>query len=164
MLKINQNDFKLDEIDEDIEDCNTLYLYFDNHKGTRFIEVREGNIDSYNNKEEIKPTLKYLLEKSDFSKRTRETITYCYDFWMTSCNGLNCFIEQDIYEDDGFKKPDFENMFNELSKYSKGDEIVFEEETINIYPVFAQLFNMYEIYPEFLPKKEKNQTEDFVAE
>lgn len=155
MININKNEFVCSDAYEDIEDENTIYLDFTNNKGITFIEVREGNIEDFEDKKKTLPNRSVLLEKSDFTTKTWDMIKYAYDFWITSCNGLNAFIEPDVYADDGYSKQDFEEMFDELSKLRKEvpevDEITFEdcgndEMAINIYPKFIEAFNKEEIF------------------
>ena len=156
MIKINKNDFLLEDAYEDIDDPSTVYLCFSNNNGISFTEVTEikGELEDFINNNEISPSREYLLEKSDFSESQWETLSYCYNFWLTSSNGLNCFIEPDVYEDDGFKKEDFISLFDRLNEFDKSkfpetDQIEFEDGNqngaINIYPVFIQLFNIDEI-------------------
>lgn len=55
MININKNEFVCSDAYEDIEDENTIYLDFTNNKGITFIEVREGNIEDFEDKKKILP-------------------------------------------------------------------------------------------------------------
>ena len=70
MININKNEFVCSDAYEDIEDENTIYLDFTNNKGITFIEVREGNIEDFEDKKKILPNRSVLLEKSDFTTKT----------------------------------------------------------------------------------------------
>ena len=150
MIKINKNNFLLEDAYEDIDDSNTIYLYFTNNNGVDFMEVREGNIEDFSDNNSILTKRKFLLEKADFTDNEWKTLMYCYNFWFDSDNGLNCFIEPDIYKDEDFTKEDFISLFNKLNTFDKEkfpeiDQIEFEDGNENgaicVYPSFIQLFN-----------------------
>lgn len=141
-------ELKLVDVQGDIDDENITYLYFSNNKDVLVMKVVEGNKKIYVNKNIICPPIN-ILTKSDLTSKSFELVKYCYNFWVSSDNGLNSFIEKDIYEDDGYNKEDFENMFSELNQYKTHipsvEEITFEEDAINIYPKFFESFNLKEL-------------------
>lgn len=164
MIQVNGEDFKLDYVQNDIDDPNVIYFNFINSKGDVVLfEVRDGNFNQYEDSNKIHAFNRTIIEKSDLSPKSFKTLCYCYNFWLNSDNGLNCFIEPDVYEDDGFVNDDFVNLMNELYAINKEDnhikEICFEEgDAINIYPRFFEIFNIKEISTE-LEKQRKNKRE-----
>lgn len=141
-------ELKLVDVQGDIDDENIIYLYFSNNKDVLIMKVVSGNEKIYVNKNIVCPPIN-ILTKSDLTSKSFNLVKYCYKFWLDSVNGLNSYIEKDVYEDDGYTKEDFENMFSELNQYKTHipsvEEITFEDDTINVYPKFFESFNLKEL-------------------